>query len=71
MEKEFLKYQGIEVILQKDPNKFRGLTVIMKEARRILKDLLGTESESPGKKAMKQSILNYINEEIEIRRAAS
>ncbi len=71
MKKNFLKDYGIEDVLNREQNKFKGLVIIMKETRRILKELFGSDIESPGEKAIKESIKNFTEGEIEIRRVAS
>ncbi len=68
MKKEKLSDFSVEDILDKEPNKFKGLLIIMKETRRIIKELFGTNTDAPGKEAIIKALKNYEKGEIEIRK---
>ncbi|MEO0254616.1 MAG: hypothetical protein ABIN20_04255 [candidate division WOR-3 bacterium] len=70
MQKENLRDYAIEDILKREPNKFKGLVIIMKETRKILKELFGTGIDSPGKKSIIDALKQYEKGEIEIRKGA-
>jgi|Deesub1362B_J571_1020462.scaffolds.fasta_scaffold01091_9 hypothetical protein len=68
MEKEKLTDFAVEDILEKETNKFKGLVIVMKETRRIIKELFGTNIDSPGKKAIIDALKHYKEGEIETRK---
>ncbi|MEN3045417.1 MAG: hypothetical protein ABDH49_00290 [Candidatus Hydrothermales bacterium] len=68
MEKLNLRDYGVEEILKGEKNKFKSLVVIMKETRRILKEIFETGAESPGKKAIIEALSNFEKNEIETRK---
>ncbi|MEN3043644.1 MAG: hypothetical protein ABDH37_00300 [Candidatus Hydrothermales bacterium] len=68
MEKKNLKEFSIEEILKNDKNKFRSLVIIMRETRRILKEIFEIGVESPGKKAISEALSNFEKGEVETRK---
>jgi len=68
MEKKNLRDFAVEDILRKEKNKFKGLVIVMKETRRIIRELFGTNIDSPGKKAITDALKHYKEGEIEIRK---
>lgn len=61
-----LKEYSIEDIWGFYSNKYKGLVVLMKEARRVLRELQIEEIEFPGEKAVLHAVKNYRDKKIRV-----
>jgi|GEM_PF-1698120 hypothetical protein len=68
MEKELkpLKDYSIEDIWGFYSNKYKGLIVLMREARRVLFQLQVEEVEFPGEKAILHAVKNYKEKKVKV-----
>jgi len=68
MEKELkpLKDYSIEDIWGFYSNKYKGLIVLMREARRVLFQLQVEEIEFPGEKAILHAVKNYKEKKVKV-----